>query len=88
LRLELIFPWAGGVSQTDTSSALVSVTSIICLQTERLQVLLYQVSPSILLSFVALCGKAYLGDCDYFVRQMRPLCGFMSTAISCVCGCL
>src|SRR6218665_1925592 len=48
-RLELIPP-RGGVSRSDLSSPLLSVTCMFFLETERLNVLLYHVFPSLLLS--------------------------------------
>ena len=47
-RLELI-TLGGGVIHQDPSSPFVSLSSIFFLQSERLQVLLYHVSPSLLL---------------------------------------
>src|SRR6218665_1601782 len=47
-RLELIPP-RGGVSRSDLSSPLLSVTCMFFLETERLNVLLYHVFPSLLL---------------------------------------
>jgi len=50
-RLELIHP-RGGVSHSDPSSPLLSITGMFFLQSERLCVLLFHVPPSLLLSLI------------------------------------